>query len=149
MEQPALPVLAQREPPALAVSAQQAPQVQELQAPQVQQESAPQALQVLPAFKGQQVRVSMEPQALPASLGPLAYKAPLVLALTALRVQRAQPVLEQQVQLARLALRGLKAQQAPSASALAQPGLLVLVSREPPELKEPREFRGPRVQLEL
>ena len=103
--------------------------MQELQAQQVQQELAPQALLALLAFKEQQVRVSMEPQALPASLGPLAYKAPLVLALTAPLVQLEQPAQELQELLAPLALREPKAQQAPSASTLAQPARLVQALR--------------------
>ena len=118
--------------------------VQELQAPQVQQELEPQELLALLAFKGQQVRVSMEPQALPASLGPLAYKAPLVLALTALLVQLGQPAQAQQVQQAPLELRVLKAQQAPSASALALPARLVQALRVQREFRAPQDPKGPQ-----
>ena len=106
MELPALPVLAPQVLQALAVSVQQELRAQLVQELQAQQELAPQ-----------------EPRAL------LAYKAQRVLALTAPLVQLEQPAQEQQVLLARLALPVLKAQRAPSASALAQPAPQVLALR--------------------
>ena len=95
----------------------------------VQQESAPQALPEQPAYRAPQVL--SEPQV------------PLARVLTALLVQRGQPAQELQELLAPLELREPKAQQAPSASALAQQVQLVLA------LRVQRGYRGPPELQEL
>ena len=141
---PVLPVLVQRAQRALAVLVQQELRVQELQAQQAQQELAPQEPRALLAYKALPALVLPAQRGRKAPLVLMERQAQRVLALTAPLEQREQPAQELQELLAPLALPVLKAQRAPSASALAQPAPQVLALRAPPEFRAPQDPKGPQ-----